>query len=203
MGSPIILSKKEYLKTLDVPAFLERPEVAAFVGKNFDKYKELWLKDYAKTKSALKMTNKLHWNWGAFWLWFSWFSYRRMWGVVLSILGLLAVSSMAEAYYYQLYGKGFSASTYTAPFIILSMMSKGLYFNHVATFFYKYSDVSPARMKELIEEQGGTSVRDCILGTVLSFVILIGAVYLGEIMFPSSVADATVPVSGTFKYEAI
>lgn len=183
------MTKTNYLKQLDVTAFLERPEVEAYIGKNYGHFKQLWQKDYTKKKAGHKMATQWHWNTLAFLLPVSWFAYRKMWGLVLSIAGILVFLTLLEGYAQTHWNFKPSNGPYIGLQLVLCFMSKNLYFLHVTEFFRKHKDTPSQILMPLAEKTGGVSVLYSVLGTIGFIAALIGAAIISEMIWPSPTGD--------------
>lgn len=190
MGSPVVQSQGDYLRALDVPSFLERPDVAAFVGPNLDTFKVKWLKDWERTKGAHKMM-KFHWNPMAFVFWFTWFSYRKMWAEFASVTGVFCAAMFLEAWYEQ-HGGNIPDSAFSGMQIVLGFMATSLYFQRVARFFYFH----PNPTQEQVAQAGGVSIPGAIAGTIAYLAAIFGTLYIADMIFPVEVIDTTLALNG-------
>jgi len=180
MASPIQHEYKEHLKNLDVPAFLERPDVQAFVGRNFDKFKAKWLKDYHKRNDPRRMM-RAHWNPLAFFLWFAWLAYRKMWRMLIGISAFIMAMLVAEAWYESTTGNLIPDSVFTGAQVALGMMATSYYFYHITHYFYK----NPNPSADDLKRDGGPCVPCAIIGSLVYMAVMFATVYATIIVFPT------------------
>lgn len=90
--------KEGYLDDIDFEKFIERREVREFIGKNYDHYREIWLKDYRKKRRVRKMLVGFHWNALGVLCWPAWFAYRKMYTLLAIMTALMAAFSFAQVY---------------------------------------------------------------------------------------------------------
>lgn len=167
-------------KDVDFESFINSPDVKKFLGKYYDYYSALWRKDLEKKKGKLVQVGScFHWNWLAFFMAPAWFGYHKMWSAALTFTGILCSLFFAEAIF------NFDAGTTgTASMgLVITLLSKGLYFAHVMTFFYKNKELPAAELSKKIEKQGGTSVSMAIICCVLYFVAVLGSLFLSDMLF--------------------
>lgn len=183
------MKQSEYLSQLDVNAFLERPEVEAYVGKNYAYFKNLWQTDYAKLGNAKKITMRFHWNTLAFFIPFSWFAYRKMWGMALSLAALMVSLTFLEGYGQAHWNYHPSSTTYIGAQLVLCLTSKNIYFLHVVDFFRKHENTPPETLLSLAQEKGGVNILYAILSTIGFIAALIGSVIISDIIWPSPTGE--------------
>jgi hypothetical protein len=161
-------------KNFNFEAFINAPTVQAFIGKNYQHYKEIWSADYTKYGKPERMVASMHFNLLALLMPPAWFAYRKMWKVLLiwlgAICGLTVVATVS--------GVDIPGGAWTGVNIVIALMSKGMYFDHVTKFFEANKNLPGPALDRAIERQGGTSAGMAILGTVFSVLVII-AVEIG------------------------
>jgi hypothetical protein len=188
--------KQDYFKNLNVPAFLERPDVQAFIGPNFEKFKEKWLKDYAKSKDAARMLVRHHWNLMAFLFWPAWFAYRKMWKNLLMFSGAFMAIFVLESVWVHGGHNPIPSAAYTGVHLVIGLMATNMYFMHVVNFFHDNAKTSPTEMNTLISEKGGTSWVLAVAGALVYLVAVIGVIILSDAIFPPP-QQAPAAITGT------
>ena len=171
---------REIDSNFDFDAFINAPTVRAFIGKNYDYYKDIWAKDYAKKKSIAGIMSSFHLNWlGLLAGPVSWFCYRKMYGVAIGITALYCVATLLEYYI----GKPISSTAFVAANVILASMAKGYYFAHVRNFIEKNGTLSQTMFEQRIARDGGVSIPLAVGGFILSISAIIGCAAIGETIF--------------------
>ncbi|MCC6598554.1 MAG: hypothetical protein IT559_07180 [Alphaproteobacteria bacterium] len=175
-------AKESPFDGLVVDVFLNNPNVAEFVGKNFEHYKTLWLKDYAKKKAAKKMLTCIHWNTLALLLWPAWFAYRKMIKFLVILCVLTAALSFAEEYWNLGNGSGVGI---TGGMLVMALLSKSFYFSHVVEKINAIESMpDPEQRAIMLEKQGGTSIAYAVLGVLFFVLTQVLALYLGSSLKP-------------------
>lgn len=178
--------RKADFENFDLPTFLMNPKVADFVGKDFDKFKEIWLKDYEKAdRDFSRIGLRLHWTWlGVIIGPYVWFSYRRMGEMALATLlffaGLEFIREYMDLGIDTIELALFDIFVY-AVFVVFALLGKSLYLHHIIKFFGTNDHVSGMQLDELIEDFGRTSVTRAILFFIFSIMVLIAANIMGDI----------------------
>jgi hypothetical protein len=167
-------------KNFDFDAFINAPTVRAFIGKNYDHYKEIWGRDYAKKKSVTGIISSFHLNWlGLLAGPVSWFSYRKMYGAAIGVTIVYCAATLVEYYY----GKPFPTAGFVGVNVAIASMAKGQYFAHVMNFLEKNNTLSQAMFEQRIARDGGVSWPLAVAGFILSIAAIIGCAAIGEIVF--------------------
>ena len=171
--------KIEYYKNFDYHTFINNPKVAAFIGKDYDYFKNLWAKDFEKTKgNALKVITSMHWTWlGLICGPIVWYSYRKMYKTAWGILGIFVAASFAVEFF-DLQNSG---GGYAGAYIVLAVLAKGYYFQHVVEFFNKNADLPQDQLNDLIAKEGGTSIMAPIVIFIIGVICMCSAEILGDL----------------------
>ncbi len=180
----------ERYKNFDFEAFINAPTVHAFIGKNYQHYKEIWSADYAKYGKPERIMASMHFNLLALLMPPAWFAYRKMWTVLLIWLGAICGLTVVAA----VTGIDIPGGTWTGMNIVIALMSKGMYFDHVTKFFEANKNLPGPALDRAIERQGGTSAGMAILGTVFSVLVII-AVEIGCYFYTNTTSAVIVDTS--------
>lgn len=168
--------KIEYYNNFDYPTFINNPKVEAFIGKDYEYFKDLWAKDFVKKKgNALKVMTCFHWTWlGVILGPIVWFSYRKMYAVAWSLIALFATVSFLESYFDFEVGAGAFFGTNLA----LALLAQNHYFMYVVDFFRKNANLPGHQLDELIATKGGTSM----VAPVVIFILTIFSIGISAIL---------------------
>lgn len=178
--------RKQYFEDFDLPTFLMNPKVADFVGKDFDKFKDIWLNDYEKAdRNFSGIGMRLHWTWlGVIIGPCIWFTYRRMGELALATLLFFAGLEFIREYINlgidTIESAVFDIFAF-AVFVIFALWGKSLYLHHIIKFFRTNDHLSGPQLDELIEDFGRTSVTRAVLFFIFSVMVLIAANIMGDI----------------------
>lgn len=171
--------KIAYFQDFDYRTFINNPQVEAFIGKDYEHFKVLWTSDFEKKKgNALRVITSLHWTWlGVLAGPIVWFSYRKMYKLAWGLVGLFSAATFLEDFF----GLHVGSGAYMGANLMLALMAKGYYFEHVVGFFHENKDASQAQMAELIATKGGTSTLAAVIMFVMGIICVIAASILGDL----------------------
>jgi|GEM_PF-3105337 hypothetical protein len=172
--------RKEYYQNFDLPTFLMNPKVADFVGKDFGRFQEIWINDYKKTgHNVARMGLRYHWTWLGFILGpVVWYSHRKMYLMALGIIGIYMLVTFFEEYF----NLGLGSVSFAATNIILALMAKSTYLQHIIDFFHRNREISGQQLDDLIASNGGTSKIAAFLFFAFSIMAIILASITGDIV---------------------
>lgn len=159
--------------------FLNKDAVKAFIGKNYEHFREIWINDYAKNKSRGIATAR-HLNWLALLAGpVTWFAYRKMYIMALTFTLCYCAATLFEY--------AISTPLPIAGFVGINVyfacVSKGMYYEHIRAFFSKNHNTSPNELEALITRHGGTSTIAAVVGTVLMFASIFVTTVISEVIF--------------------
>lgn len=171
---------REIEKNFDFDAFINAPTVRAFIGKNYDHYKDIWSADYAKKKSLTGIITAWHLNWlGLLAGPVSWLAYRKMYAAAIGVTLVYCLATFVEFYL----GKPFPTAAFVGVNVAVASIGKGQYFAHVMNFIEKNGTLSQAMFEQRIARDGGVSVPLAVAGFILSISAIIGCAAIGETIF--------------------
>lgn len=126
----------------------ELKEIKIFVDKNWDYYIDKW-------KSSKNPNKTSGWNWAAFFGGLFWFGYRKMYSIVLYILGIFIVIDLLQA----LLKIDFNNSIASAAAIFMGITGNSFYFKHMCKKIRncKNDSLSFEEKEKNIREAGGVS----------------------------------------------
>ena len=171
--------RMRYFENFDYPTFINNPKVAAFIGKDYDYFKNLWAKDFEKKNgNAQKVMACFHWTWlGVILGPVVWFSYRKMYKMAWLVIGLFSAITFVEVFFNLNAGSG----GYFAANLVLALMAKNMYLMHTIEFFRQNADLPGHQLDDLVAAKGGTSVAAPFVMFIMFFACMIGAAVIGDL----------------------
>jgi hypothetical protein len=169
-GGERIQSKMK--KVTSIQEFLDDPEVVNFIGNEYVRYRERWLRAFHKTQDIEKIHKVPALNILCFLLPPVWLGYRKQCKLFAALLGLMAILTTFEIF------AGFliPIPVYLIIFAVVSLYVSGSYFTYTRNFFENLETDDPARREYLIKKHGGTSLAGAAAGG-LSFLVILLIVY--------------------------
>jgi hypothetical protein len=163
-------------KIEDIEAFMADPEVVSFIGKDYGKYRERWLRAYHRTKDIDKIQYSPSLN---FLCIFppAWFGYRKQFISLLVFTAFIAFLTVFEIFS----GILIHPLVYLGIFLLTSLFACGGYFNYVRKFFENLETEDPEKRQDLISAKGGTSVIMALTGAV-AFTVFLVLIYEAAIL---------------------
>lgn len=156
-------------------SFIQHPAVAAYVGNNFDYYRDVWSRQFAKKKTIAAMRGDIlkgafaSFNLPALLLLVPWSFYRKnVKPAALVGLVLFAVFSMQI-----ITGMHPPGLFYLVLIIGVGSMANAYYFDQVWEFVETNGKLGPEELKQLALAKGGTSV-GFMLGGVIAYALVLG-----------------------------
>lgn len=142
----------------DFTGFIHSALVRDFIGRNYEHFKTIWIRDFEKHKNLRRMRNSMHWNSLAILASPAvWFCYRKMYLTTLGfIMGTIVIALIGES-------MGWGVASYLALPFIFGIMAKNMYFDHVLKFYLKYKDAPPDIQNTAIQKSGGVHLWAALL----------------------------------------
>jgi len=152
----------EKSKLYPKPLFeLPKDEVKLFVGESQAYYVKKW-------ESAKNPYQKSGWNWAAFFGGIFWLGYRKMYSIVLGLIGIFLLIDILQLFIKYDLSKSIASSTAA----ILGLLGNSFYYRHMHKKISKIKNdnLDKTNLKDAIHKAGGTSW----YGVGIVFLILIG-----------------------------
>jgi uncharacterized membrane protein (Fun14 family) len=107
-----------------------------------------------------------------------WYSHRKMYLMALGIIGIYMLVTFFEEYF----NLGLGSVSFAATNIILALMAKSTYLQHIIDFFHRNREISGQQLDDLIASNGGTSKIAAFLFFAFSIMAIILASITGDIV---------------------
>src|SRR3989339_928478 len=133
-------------KITSIQEFLDDPEVVNFIGKEYVRYRERWLRAFHKTQDIEKVHKVPALNILCFLSPPVWLAYRKQYKLFAAMLGLMSVLTTFEIFA----GLLIPLPIYLLLFAVVSLYVSGSYFTYTRSFFENLDTDDPVQRQYLI-----------------------------------------------------
>ena len=178
----IFNSPKQYealgFKTLqDLERFLDREDIKQLIGKNYDLYRAVWVREFDKVvNKETRDRVKGSFNWLALISFPIWAAYRKMYMYFFVYAGIMAAITFFEEYYLYTLPAGALLPVY----IILAIMSRDLYLHHLVELDKKMDMLRDFKKEEFIKHHGGVSKLYAWLALPAFIILMLVVMFAGS-----------------------
>ncbi|MBL4805017.1 MAG: DUF2628 domain-containing protein [Alphaproteobacteria bacterium] len=178
----IFNSPKQYealgFKSLqDLERFLDREDIKQLIGKNYDLYRAVWVREFDKVvNKETRDRVKGAFNWLALISFPIWAAYRKMYMYFFVYAGIMAAITFFEEYYLYTLPAGALLPVY----IILAIMSRDLYLHHLVELDKKMDMLRDFKKEEFIKHHGGVSKLYAWLALPAFIILMLVVMFAGS-----------------------
>lgn len=160
----------------DLERFLDREDIKELIGKNYDLYRAVWVREYDKVVNKHERERVKGWfNWLALFSFPIWAAYRKLYLYFFIYTGIMGALTFFEEYFQDPLPTG----VFFPIYVILAIVSRDLYLYHVVELDKKMNMLRDYKKQEFLKHHGGVNKLYAWLSLPVFLVLMIAAMIAG------------------------